>query len=381
MSHLCDEGEWSVVKGFLPADLEEMARRTGALQRARGIKDAETLLRVLMMHVAGGLSLAQTAVRAAELGFADVSAVALFKRLRAARQWLESLCQQLIGQTSEDCAASWPLPGRIFRALDGSDIREPGATGSSWKLHYSVTLPELRCDYAEFTSCHHGERLQNFPLQPRDVVLADRAYDKRAQIAWLQEIGADAIIRLHPPAFPSCEPADEQLTEGQTDLPVDWLAKLRCLPEAVPGEWQVRFHHQCRSYTVRICALRKSNAAAASARHKIEREAYKKRRVLREETLALADFVVILTTLPTTLLSASQILEIYRCRWQVELAFKRLKSLLDFGAVPKEIEPCARAWMQGKLLQALLIEKLLAKASALSPSGEGVGRMPLATFH
>ena len=59
----------------------------------------------------------------------------------------------------------------------------------------------------------------------------------------------------------------------------------------------------------------------------------------------------------------------YRCRWQIELAFKRLKTLLGAGHVPKTDDQSARAWMQAKLLTALLVERLLLEAKIFSPWG------------
>lgn len=363
-STLCDE-EWRLVETLLPDDLEALARSSGALQRARGVKDAQTLLRLLFLHVAGGLSLEQTALRAAQLGLAQVSAVALFKRLRQARPWLEDLCVRLIAGRTAASPVEWPLPERTFRVLDATDIREPGATGSSWRLHYSITLPGLRCDFARFTPHTTGERLQQLPIQPGDIVLADRAYGRRVQIAWLLDAGADAVIRLHPPSFPALEDS----AEDETDLPVDWLARLDTLPALKPGEWTVQFQNGGKSYRVRICAIRKSATAAAEARHRVETAARKKGRTPQEQTLRLSNFVVVLTTLPARQLSAARVLDLYRCRWQVELAFKRLKSLLAFSAVPKSDEQSARSWMQTKLLESLLIERLLEQSRALSPWG------------
>lgn len=363
---LCDE-EWVHVSPLLPDGWRDCAKECGALLRTRGVADADSLMRLLMLHISGGLSLEQSVLRAAELGLAKVSAVALFKRLRAAGPWLEKICAGLIASNPSGNPDDWPLKGRRIRAFDASDIREPGATGTSWRLHYAVTLPGLRCDHAEFTTRKTGERLQNFPVSPGDVILADRIYGRRNQIAWLVDSGADAVIRLNPPGFPA-EDADE------TDLPVDWLERLEKLPKAGVSEFPIRFTHDGKTYRARICVIRKSQTAAGEARRKIELEARKKGRTPGEKTLRLADFIVVLTTLPRRVLSAARVLDLYRCRWQVELAFKRLKSLLEMSSVPKSVDECARAWMQGKLLEALLVEKLLEQSGALSPWGYRIGR-------
>jgi hypothetical protein len=81
--------EWEILRSWLPDDLDERARRFRFFQRERGVTDAERWLRVILMHVAGGLSLEQTVVRARELNLIEISAVALFKRLRNAGAWLQ----------------------------------------------------------------------------------------------------------------------------------------------------------------------------------------------------------------------------------------------------------------------------------------------------
>ena len=57
------------------------------------------------------------------------------------------------------------------------------------------------------------------------------------------------------------------------------------------------------------------------------------------------------------------------CRWQIELAFKRLKSLLQLGHLPKRDIESARAGMQIKLLLALLTEHFAWEARFFSPWG------------
>ena len=88
--------------------------------------------------------------------------------------------------------------------------------------------------------------------------------------------------------------------------------------------------------------------------------------------------MLVLTSLAPEGWSAAQVLELYRCRWQIELAFKRLKSLLQLGQLPKHDPASARAWLQLKLLLALIIERLCHQARFFYPWGYRLEPEPLA---
>jgi Transposase DDE domain len=102
---------------------------------------------------------------------------------------------------------------------------------------------------------------------------------------------------------------------------------------------------------------------------KLKQRAVRKQQALREVTLEQSGWIVVLTTVGEDVLSAHEVLEWYRVRWQIELAFKRLKSLGDVGHLPKRDPASSRAWVYGKLLIALLSEKMQRHAAALSPWG------------
>ena len=90
---------------------------------------------------------------------------------------------------------------------------------------------------------------------------------------------------------------------------------------------------------------------------------------MRPETLEAAKYVFVFTTVPRTDLSARQALEMYRGRWQIELVFKRLKSILGLGHLRKTDPASAKAWLQGKLLAAFLIEALIRCGESFFPWG------------
>lgn len=358
MSTLIDE-EWAVLTRFLPEGWRELARETGAIRRARGITDPDILLRVLLLHVAGGLSLRSASARAAELGIATISDVALLKRLRTSEEWLRTLAARLFASTRFS-RARIPAKGRRFRAVDATTIEEPGASGTDWRVHFALSLPELRCDFYSLTSKRGGETFTRFPIEKGDVILADRGYSHRRGVAHVLEAGGDVVVRLNTTSFPL-------LT--QKGQPFDLLEHLRQLEVTKPGEWPVEFEYKKNRFPMRLCALRKSRTAAELAKRKLARMASKRGEKLQQRTLEAAEYIFVLTSLAAKEYDAAAVLELYRARWQVELVFKRMKSLMRLGHLPKYSDESSRAWIEGKLLSALLIERLLSSATSFSPWG------------
>ena len=351
---------WEILRNWLPKDLDQRARKHGFFQRARGLQDAERWLRLILMHVAGGLSLEQTAMRARELGLASISGVALFKRLRRSQAWLTDLTGYLLKEQRRRLGQFvWPYPYRL-RVIDATDITEPGSTGTDWRLHYSIRLPEMVCDHYELTDETGGEQLGRFGFAPGELVLADRGYSHRAGLVHVLSAGAHVLVRWNAQIFP----LEETAGKGLLVLP-----KLRRLRTGEMGEWPVEFVYGQQRYCLRLCALRKSRTATERARRKALRKAQLKGSQASPQSLEMAAYILVLTSAPAQVLSAQAALDLYRGRWQVELVFKRLKSLLDAGQIPKSQDASARAWMQAKILTALLLDRVLLEGKFFSPWG------------
>ena len=352
--------QWDYLTTLLPPDWKELARETGAIRRARGITEPSTLLQLLLMHAGGGLSLRQTVARAREQGIADVSDVALLKRLRTSGAWLEALTRGMFRESRFGRRAAKVSVGRTIRVVDATSVQEPGATGSSWRVHYSLRLPDLVCDHYQLTDDTGGETMRRFPVRRGDVILGDRGYSNRAGAAHVIDRGADVVVRLNHSSFPLLHP-----TGGVFDV----ARELKSLRGQKPGVWLVAFEHGGRQYSARLCAVRKTKVASAQARRKLLKEAGGARDRLQPETLAMTRYIAVLSTLPWPEFTTADVLELYRARWQVELAFKRMKSLMQVGHVPKKNDESARAWIEAKLLTVLLVERLLEDARAISPWG------------
>ena len=335
-----------------------MALQSGAFEQLREFPSPGVLLRTLLLQVGRGYSLRETAVRAKLAHWADVSDVALLKRLRKSEDWLRALCVELLLENSvkwgKEAASS-----RI-RIVDGTIVKEPGRTGSQWRILYSLQLPNLRCDYFEVTATlgeGSGESLNRLSVHPQEIILADAGYCSISGIEHVHRRGADVLVRVNPQSFVAYSPNGKRMA---------LLPRLRTLSkEGQYGEWQVVLHGQDSSFAGRLCAVRKSSRSIQQAHRRLHRRASKKQMSTRPGTFEFAKYVLVFTTRFNG--STMEVLELYRRRWQIELLFKRLKSLALIGHVPKHNARSARAWLYGKLLVALLTEKLIRVGRDISP--------------
>jgi Transposase DDE domain len=354
--------DWNLLTSLLPSGWEQQAVLSGASERLRGFASTSNLLRTLLLHVGKGYSLRETVVRAKAAGIAAVSDVALMKRLQKAEGWLRGLCVALWEE------AGWEMPleahGYNVRAVDGTVVKEPGRRGSLWRIHYSVRIPSLVCDHFELTSAKGagtGESLARLTARQGDLILADRGFSKAPGIEALSKRGAAVIVRLNSAGLPLFR------EDGSVFGLAEEVGKLQVT--GTEREWPVWVQGTKGRLAGRLCAIRKSEEAAERARRRIKRRQQQGGPTPKAETLEYASYVMVFTTVPADRLRTAEVLEWYRVRWQVELVFKRLKTLAEMGSLPKHGDQSARAWLYGKLLIALLGQKLERLGRDISPWG------------
>jgi hypothetical protein len=362
-AHVAIEYQWPYLLTFLPSgeELERTAKETGALLRKRGVPSAEALLRLALAYGFCGLTLRQTAAWAQVAKVAEVSDVALLKRLRSADSWLGLILGLKLAERAPPPLATGK---RRLRLVDATTISRPGSAGIDWRVHLGFDLSTLAIDQIELTDVTGGETLSRFALQPGEVVVGDRGYAHRKGLRSVIDSGAEFVVRLNWQNLP--------LQDGR-GRSFDLLEFLRQLPEVEAGEANVLVAPSAKdgipALPARIVAVRKSEAAAEASRDRVLKERSKKSRSVDPRTLESAGYVFVLTSLPAEVLSAAEVLEVYRFRWQVELAFKRLKSLLHLGDLPARDPPLARSFIFAKLLAALLLEDFTDWFLVFSPWG------------
>jgi DDE family transposase len=328
----------------LPAASVQMARAFKAFVRAKKVKTPAQLLRVVFLYCGLDKSLREVAGTFTAL-YESITDQSVAERLRACGPWVQAMLRQMVPM-----AAVEPLPsGRRFVVIDASSIQAPGATGTDHRLHLAIDLVSLQFLEVLVSDVHTGETLKHFTFAPGDVAVADRGYAQCQGMHAAVAQGADLIVRLNPCSVVLRDTAGTPVELGVT-LKRQRMETLRTLAVtlcAAGGQ------HEVRGW---VHAYRLNAEQANRARHKC-RQGHKKG-TPSAASLLLAGWVLVFTTLAPAVLTAQTIMALYRCRWQVEIAIKRWKSVLDVDALrAKATSPLAEVWLHGKLLYALMLER------------------------
>ncbi len=315
-----NEGWEQEILPQLPTDYEQQAEQFKAFVRRTEIKRAADLLRALLAYVLCAPSFRQLGAWAVLVGLANISHVAWRKRLRQAHAWLLWLLCELLALT---VAPSDSQESRVQRVLliDATRLKELGGSGDDWRVHLGYDLLAGRLVGVRVADRHTAEAFELFLLGPGDLVVADRGYSRRGQWAYALLRGAQVVVRLAVHQVPLL---DEQ---GQRLDVVAWLKEV----SSGTHSRRVVFEHQGQRFSGRLIACALSQEAAERARAKARKKASKHQRALKAETLFLAGWLLLFSSLPSERWSDEQVLTLYRARWQVELVIKRMKQVLKLA--------------------------------------------------
>jgi hypothetical protein len=357
---------WPDVSARFPAgfDLDATARAHGAFTRAREIKNAETLLRLALAYGGLGMSLRETCAWAGANEIASLSGPSLLDRLCKAAPWLGDIVAALIAEQAKVPAGRWA--GYRLRALDGTSICQPGADRTTWRLHVGYDLATRQVDQLELTDLHGAENLQRLTYRPGDVVLGDRYYARPRDLRPVIDAGADFIVRTGWNSLRLLQP---------NGAPFDLFAALDAQVEQ-EGEVQVHIHEGPKGASssdapliLRLVIRRKDPEQAEAELKRLRKDAQKRGNQPDPRSLEAAKYILLLTSLPVTVFPPADILALYRFRWQIELAFKRFKSLAGLDMLPAKKPELARAWIYARLIVAIIAEQIAGQVPDSSPSG------------
>lgn len=360
---LHDKG-WADLVDWLPPDLDEIAERTGALSRRRAVRSGADLLRLAFAYGPLGQSLRQVSTWAAMAGVAELSDVAVLKRLRSAVPFLDEVLRCLLQRRMVEPASA--EMGLRVRLIDATTVSAPGSKGTDWRVHVAYDVRRGEIDRIEITDETGGEHLGRLGVQAGDLAIGDRAYAHAERIAEVRRQGGHVLVRVGYQAVPM------KTANGEDFDPLNFAQRVRTGPGRPPKieAQDVLLKGQTAGETsARLIVLRKSKEAAEKERNRILREASRKGKTPRPRTLEAAAYTFLLTTVPRETASDALLAELYRVRWQVEMAFKRLKSLAHLDELRARSPELAKVDLLAKLIAAVLVDLIARQMRAFSPWG------------
>ena len=347
-----NDANWRFILNFLPDDLNSSAKQFGAFLRRRAISSVEDLLRMILVYSATDFSLQSVCAWASALEIASMSKEAFFYRVRGAAGWLVHLLTYVLNRKSgcdEEVESGYEL-----KIVDASCVTGPGAEGTEWRIHAKIRFDPIshrwRMDALHITDELVGENYGLHMIGEVEVVLGDGGYGAARSIFYAREFGGHVVVRITPYNIRVCNPSNQiiQIEEYEKLVP-----ELGCysMPVSIPvpptkdGKckkgWQL--HEAIGWIPARLIGSRNDEG----------------------------EVIWILTTLPESTIDDAAVMALYRIRWQVELLFKRLKSLLWLDNLPSPHKgPTAMSWIAGRLLVAALAEAMNDMANHSLPAEE-----------
>jgi len=347
-----EEERFEQVLRLLPEGWESKAKELGAIKRAREIKSAEELLRLILIYLTTGKSFAGTSAILQLIGESPLTKKAVHKRMINSADWLQWLCENIYRKEGLIVEKPSWLKDKKVLMVDGTEDCKCGIRRQCFMLHYCLDLFTLAPREFMITDLRTGEKLRNFKkFKKGDIVMGDRAYGTLPGIAYLLKSQADFILRVQSRCFPIFNSKNQQ---------IDLFQRFSMLKEGKISEISAQCIIDDHYEPIRVCAMRKNEDDERKGLKRLKKENQRKQggkpvTALQRES---NKYIIVVTSLGKEI-TATQIMELYRARWQIEIAFKRLKSLFKYNDLPEKINKSIFAWFYGKLLLAALCETLV----------------------
>jgi|SRR5215203_4654880 len=303
---------------------------------------------MILAYAVGEKSLRQVGLWGTVSGVAAISDVAILKRLRQSKSWLEALVSAVLKERVGN--GNWPA--QRIHLVDATSISRPGHPGTDWRVHLSLDLATMQIQSVKLTDVTKGEGLRHFALAPGELLIADRAYGTAKNIAQVLTAQASCVVRMRWSDFARYR------QQGQPFDVIAWLQESFSRQAAPIQSVELQLLYREKLYPMRLVACSLPQEQAEQARRRAKRKAQRNQVQVTQQTLVVADFVLFITNLPAAQWSAHQIVQLYRLRWQVELYFKRLKSILHLDHLRAHDPKLASVYLLAKLLAALLLDRL-----------------------
>jgi hypothetical protein len=357
------DGDWRRIRNRFPQSLDALARSAKVMTFWRAVPSAESLLRMLLLWALTGFGLRSVAGWAARSGWAQLTDDALRYRFRRCEDFLMHVLAHVLQQWLQVARTD----GMPLRIVDASMLAIPGPSGRCLRVH-AVFDPRCgRMTSVELTDDKQGENASRGPHQARDLVIADRGLAHAKPLALLCLRKVLWLVRVYLNTWKLHDALGNRLDVSVCD---------QADQASGPIERDVWFAHDGRLHHARLVVTALPADKAQAARDRFLKRASKKQKKNPDPAaLRMAGYVMLLTTIPRATASAASVLQWYRVRWQIELFFKRCKSLLNLHTVVSACAQLQRVRVLSSLLVASLVDQLNAPAlEASDPSRRSLWR-------
>ena len=358
--------DWERIETQLPPDWRQLADEMRLIRKRPAhmgtkVVDIGDVLRLVFHRAGTSSSLRKTTAQAHATHILSISAVALQKWFVKIGPYLAALLQRMVGGAAY-AAEKWA--GFDIIAGDATTVQRPGSKGTTARVHYALRLADLTARHIDVTDEHGGETARRFRAEPGELWLLDRGYSTPPGVVAITQRGGHILVRYNRGTLPLFD------AKGQR---IDVLALVRKTRDGGRTQEVPAFVHVGEDHIEgRLCWIRLPEDKAAEARARAQREA---NGACDAETLQAAEFVIVFTSVLKEL-TAEQVIELYRVRWQVELEFKRSKSICELDRLPNFRPDTIHSWICAKLLLKLVTVRIASQSGGFPPGADNVQVLP-----
>jgi len=186
-------------------------------------------------------------------------------------------------------------------------------------------------------------------IKPNDLLLTDLGYFYQETFHRIIQKGAYFISRFM---------VGRSILDVETSKPIE-IEKILMRVKGNAYQMEVKMgSDEKTSINCRLICMRVKEEIGNKRRMRLRKEARKKGRTPRAQNLTLADWSIMVTNVPEKRVPSEMLWPIYSVRWQIELLFKQIKSILQVHHSNTSNVFRLKCEIYGKLIMAVLINRI-----------------------
>ncbi len=306
----------------------EYLKEYPCIQRKRVVKEERYLLTAMIRYIFCKLSFQRLSDLMAQKHGIVMSDTAWKKQFKKCAGWFLKIAKEVFSEeVSQQPNGRTILNYAKVYAVDATELPQEGKTNTNIRIHTSYSLTRNCVSETVLSDNHTAENVSCFSLEKGALYVTDRGYGRTTQFTALLDAGADFIIRITPSHV-------KLYTDKNCKVRVNFASLLknssdkcfsRCFWFRTRGK---------KVYPLRITASKIPDERIEAAEKRVHSKAIKSQCKLSENTILFSHWIILASSLPTAI-KGRDLLYVYQLRWQIELFFKRCKSLLEFHKLRK----------------------------------------------